>query len=446
MKKIIVFFLLVSVLFSCSKDDTEAAADQVTISEITNITDITATLSGNAQMATGITITAKGFVWELAPNPVLEFSKNTNEGSGSGSFSSNITNLSRNTEYFVRAYITTSDGTTYSEERSFTTTNECPNGIYRGNVTLLNQDMVDEFGSFQYCEIEGRLRISSSSNLPTITDLSPLHSITKVSSLHVDDNNELTTLNGLNILEIRGFLIIFNDKLTNIDALHTISSPLEFMVISNNETLQNLDGLSGLTELDAEVLAMELQSNPSLTNINGLSNITSIRGMVQIGFNDALQNLDGLENVLSFNGPLEIYFNNSLTNINGLHNIEHLQNIFLSNNLELKNLDGLQSLRIVDKSVSLFSNKSITSINGLSSLETVGEWFSILFSEDLQSLDGLENLVTVKYLDISGNDTLADFCALENLIINGDAIEEYTVQGNFYNPTQQDIIDGNCSQ
>jgi hypothetical protein len=45
----------------------------------------------------------------------------TNEGAGTGSFVSNITDLHPNTSYYVRAYATNSQGTWYGELRSFTT-------------------------------------------------------------------------------------------------------------------------------------------------------------------------------------------------------------------------------------------------------------------------------------------------------------------------------------
>ncbi|MAZ72698.1 MAG: hypothetical protein CMC70_06090 [Flavobacteriaceae bacterium] len=442
----ILLFTTLLLLSACNKeDDANTGAKPVTISEISNITDLTATLSGNAQMNDGTTITAKGFVWEISPNPVIEYSDFTNEGNGSGNFTSNISHLSRDTEYFVRAYITTSEETIYSEERTFRTTNQCVGGVFKGYIELFTQDMVNEFGSNQYCEITGKLRIYSYGNTPHITDLSPLYSIKKVGSLTIDHNLELTSLDGLNIIDTPRLVIIDNAALENIDALSTITTPITAMNISYNEELQDLDGLSGLTQLDAEIIALELRDNPSLTNIDGLSNVTSIKGRVEISYNDLLQNLNGFENVVSLDGPLDINNNTSLTTINGFSNVERLENLKIIYNPELIIIDDLQSLRTVDKSISIFSNGPITSLSALSSLETVGESFLLLFSNDLQTLDGLENLVAVRSIDIGSNELLSDFCALENLIANGTKLEEYFVQGNAYNPTQQDILDGNCS-
>ena len=43
------------------------------------------------------------------------------------------------------------------------------------------------------------------------------------------------------------------------------------------------------------------------------------------------------------------------------------------------------------------------------------------------------------------NSSLTDLCSVSLLLDNG-LISSYFVYDNAYNPTQQDIIDGNCSQ
>ena len=97
----------------------------VTTAEVTNIQGETATCGGNVTDNCGLTVTARGVCWSTSPNPTLEDSHTTN-GSGMGSFSSSITGLSISTTYYVRAYATTSAGTGYSEEVSFTTRNGIP--------------------------------------------------------------------------------------------------------------------------------------------------------------------------------------------------------------------------------------------------------------------------------------------------------------------------------
>jgi hypothetical protein len=70
-------------------------------------------------------ITSRGVVWSTSPNPTVTLSTKTSEIllGGNRFFSSTITNLSMNTTYYVRAYVTNSFGTTYGNEKFFKTAN-----------------------------------------------------------------------------------------------------------------------------------------------------------------------------------------------------------------------------------------------------------------------------------------------------------------------------------
>lgn len=68
-------------------------------------------------------ITAKGVCWNTSSNPTIN-NTHTNEGSGTGEFTSTIINLVPDTKYYVRAYATNAAGTSYGEEKTFTTLKE----------------------------------------------------------------------------------------------------------------------------------------------------------------------------------------------------------------------------------------------------------------------------------------------------------------------------------
>lgn len=101
------------------------------------ITDSTAISGGNIINDGGASVTVRGVCWSTSPNPTVNDS-HTNNGSGAGSFSSNITGLSINTVYYVRAYATNSQGTSYGEQKVFTTHSSCIGSPtvtdYDGNV------------------------------------------------------------------------------------------------------------------------------------------------------------------------------------------------------------------------------------------------------------------------------------------------------------------------
>ena len=98
---------------------------KVTTSEVTDITSSSATCGGNVTTDNGSAVTARGICWSTSQNPTINDSKTT-DGSGVGSFTSQIPNLVPNTQYYVRAYATNAAGTSYGEEVSFTTLAEQP--------------------------------------------------------------------------------------------------------------------------------------------------------------------------------------------------------------------------------------------------------------------------------------------------------------------------------
>ena len=85
-----------------------------------NITQISA-FSGGTISNTGSTpVTSRGVCWSTSPNPTLS-SNHTIDGSGSGVFTSQLTNLSPGTTYYIRAFATNAAGTAYGNLQQFST-------------------------------------------------------------------------------------------------------------------------------------------------------------------------------------------------------------------------------------------------------------------------------------------------------------------------------------
>lgn len=97
-----------------------AAYASISTTSVSSITQTTAVSGGNVTNDGGSTITAKGVCWSTSANPTIANSKTT-DGSGTGSFTSNITGLNAGATYYVRAYATNSIGTVYGNSVSFTT-------------------------------------------------------------------------------------------------------------------------------------------------------------------------------------------------------------------------------------------------------------------------------------------------------------------------------------
>ena len=89
--------------------------------QINNVTATSAISGGEITTDGGAAITERGVVWSTSHSPTIALSTKTNDGSGTGSFASAMTELNVTTTYYVRAYATNSFGTVYGTEVSFTT-------------------------------------------------------------------------------------------------------------------------------------------------------------------------------------------------------------------------------------------------------------------------------------------------------------------------------------
>lgn len=130
------------VCFSCEKDRTYEAGtyniqDDILLeshptirtTDVTNITHNSATTGGDITNDGGTSVNARGVCYSTMHSPTIA-DEHTNNGSGGGSFTSNLSNLSSGTTYYVRAYATTNYSTIYGESVSFTLQLEpCP-GAY----------------------------------------------------------------------------------------------------------------------------------------------------------------------------------------------------------------------------------------------------------------------------------------------------------------------------
>src|SRR6056297_2890591 len=110
----------------------------VTTAEVTYIDATSATSGGNITDNGGFEITACGVCWSTSQDPTVN-DNHTTDGTGTGSFTSELTGLNEVTTYYVRAYATNSVGTAYGEERSFLAT-DLPTIDFNGTLYVYPQD------------------------------------------------------------------------------------------------------------------------------------------------------------------------------------------------------------------------------------------------------------------------------------------------------------------
>ncbi len=86
-----------------------------------------ATINSNILTDGGCSVTQRGICWSITSNPTLVLPSSTanpfvlSNGAGLGSFETTMNNLVPNTTYYVRTYATTSTGTYFSNQLTFTT-------------------------------------------------------------------------------------------------------------------------------------------------------------------------------------------------------------------------------------------------------------------------------------------------------------------------------------
>lgn len=222
-------------------------------------------------------------------------------------------------------------------------------------ITLSSQADVDAFTTnYPDCtelNIDTSLTISGDD----IVDLSPLSVITTIQFLNISDNLLLTDLDGLDSLtsftsisDPNGVGINNNASLEDISALSNLQDSNFFtqVSISNNSQLSSLNGLEGFST----VFAMNIQNNDSLINLSGLNNLANFDDFL-VGGNDALQDLSGLSSMNS--GNFWLVENQSLTSLFGFPNIQTTYfTMRIQNNVSLTDISALENFNfIVDPDV-----------------------------------------------------------------------------------------------
>ena len=144
----------------------------ITTKDITSVSYFSAASGGDITDAGGGTITAKGVCWSLALNPTISDS-HTSNGTGNASFTSNLTSLTQNTTYHVRAYATNNKGTSYGNDVVFTTNAVAPATLTTTDVTLVTATTAHSGGNISNAgggNILARGICWSLSAAPAVTD------------------------------------------------------------------------------------------------------------------------------------------------------------------------------------------------------------------------------------------------------------------------------------
>jgi uncharacterized protein (TIGR02145 family) len=123
------------------------AFSTINTTAVSFVTTNSAVSGGNITSDGGFAVTARGICWDTSSNPTTALITRTSNGTGIGSFVSNLTNLVPGKLYYVRAYATNAAGTVYGTQVSFTTiagTVSDINGNVYNTITIGNQVWMKE--------------------------------------------------------------------------------------------------------------------------------------------------------------------------------------------------------------------------------------------------------------------------------------------------------------
>ena len=113
----------------------------VSTSNPSNISNNSATLGGQVTSAGTGSVTDRGIVYSSSnSSPTIGNGTQVQIGTGLGSYSTTVSGLSNGETYYVRAYATSSGGTSYGGVKQFTTLSESPPTVSTGSVSDIKEN------------------------------------------------------------------------------------------------------------------------------------------------------------------------------------------------------------------------------------------------------------------------------------------------------------------
>eukprot|EP01137_Pigoraptor_chileana_P013262 Opistho-2@4618 len=195
--------------------------------------------------------------------------------------------------------------------------------IYGNGLKILGPLIKSLWSLERLNRVYGYLVISNTSLVDFRTRAGKPLQLAAVSALDIDGNGRLSSLEGLNWLQL----------------------VLGQLRITNNPSLETIRGLSPRVEINGDIV---IASNNRMQTLEGLYFPYNVLGSFTIANNTKLESLRGAENVTTINGNLRIYGNNLLNNTSGLSNVEVIGGtLVIESNPSLVNLDTFQMLNMI---------------------------------------------------------------------------------------------------
>ncbi|MFY0608547.1 MAG: fibronectin type III domain-containing protein [Cyclobacteriaceae bacterium] len=352
-------------------------------------------------------------------------------------------------------------------------------------------DITDLSKFSKLSEIGGRLIIQRS---PMITDLTGFSALTaigteSVQELVVRQMDALTTLDGLQALKSvsRRIGIRENPILETLEGLNNIETIGENTITigascsSTEADLPKLTDFCALSGLVSRIGVSTLESGGSCINTNNALNpsfqdildgncAASGELVLEGGLRVNTQaEVDALPAYTKISGELVIGLDAATNDINDLSKFSRLTEIggrlIIQRSPQITDLTGFSALQAIGtgsvQELVVRQMDGLTTLNGLQALKSVSRRIGIRENPELTTLEGLNNIETIGENTITIGTScdatdaslpkLNDLCALSGLI-NQIGVATLEAGGscintnNSFNPSFQNILDGNCSQ
>jgi hypothetical protein len=254
------------------------------------------------------------------------------------------------------------------------------------------------------------------------------------------------------------FLIDNCPGITNLDGFANLETVTGDLTISNGNIpgasvkLRTINGFNKLTSVTYS-LFLETASGSGYTgpinSIKGFQNLKTVGGMLHIGGKN-LTDINGFAKLETVGQDLRVV-NSGLTSLSGLGKLSssganESRLIYITDNTKLTTLSGLASITNL-YGIYITRNPELLNLDGLEKVTTLKYGMTIGQNDKLANLNGLANVGgSITYISINENKVLKSLCGITKVVKAAAISGGYQVLGNAYNPTQAQIVAGQCSQ
>jgi len=365
---------------------TVGTAPTVTTTAASSITNTTAISGGNVTNAGTSSVTARGVCWSISANPTIT-DDITTDGAGIGAFSSSITGLTSGVAYHIRAYATSSVGTSYGADMTFTPTeptvsltlNVSTGGSLSSLISIQNKTTITNLTLTGTIDARDVKFMRDEMPKLEVLDISAVSIVAYNGSAGTD---AYTTSYPANTMPLYSFYnsstYISNRKLSSIilpntttsiqssafencEALTSVVFPGSLKIIGKKSfswctLLASADIPNGVTTIEDE----------AFTFCSGLKNLTIPNTITSIGWSSFL-NCTGIVGDLNIPNSVSTIGGGAFFNCSALTGIKISNAVTRIENSTFYSCKGLSSITI-PSSITLIDKKSFYSCTGLKSI------------------------------------------------------------------------------